>query len=192
MFGFQAISVAQSTMARDYVECCAKTRWNVKEVFKSAADAILHKDDDKVEETKSQSVLRKFSWFTRRSSGSDVSDYNNVPRSPSSSRRLSLFSTSWQKPSETHSPPVYALVIKTTTEFVSSVQLLMISFKEDLIFWRTPYTRTNRCEDFRKKYDNCREPDDSNWCLVCPCQFNNRQPSTRRHKHLGSCEHLKQ
>lgn len=43
-----------------------------------------------------------------------------------------------------------------------------------------------------KKYDHCREPDDSNWCLVCPCQFNNRQPSTRRHKHLGSCEHLKQ
>ena len=94
MLGFQAISVAQSTMARDYVECCAKTRWNVKEVFKSAADAILHKDDDKVEETKSQSVLRRFSWFTRRSSGSDITDYNNVPRSPSSSRKLSLFSTS--------------------------------------------------------------------------------------------------
>ena len=95
MSGFQAISVAQSIMARDYIECCAKTRWNVKEVFRSAADAILHKDDDKVEETKSQSVLRKFSWFTRRSSGSDISDYNgNVPRSPSNSRRLSLFSTS--------------------------------------------------------------------------------------------------
>lgn len=89
----KAISVAQSVMARDYVECCAKTRWNVKEVFKSAADAILHKNDD-VEETKSQSVLRKFSWFSRRSSGSDISDFNTPPRSPTGRRRLSLFSTS--------------------------------------------------------------------------------------------------
>lgn len=84
------------------MECCAKTRWNVKEVFKSAADAILHKDDKEdgksSEETnKSQSVLRRFSWFTRRSSsGSDISDCNTVARSVSGSRRLSLFTTSWQ------------------------------------------------------------------------------------------------
>lgn len=85
-------------MARDYVECCAKTRWNVKEVFKSAADAILHKDDKdegKEETNKSQSVLRKFSWFARRSSsGSDVGDCNTVARSVPGSRRLSLFTTS--------------------------------------------------------------------------------------------------
>lgn len=97
----QAVSVAQSIMARDYVECCAKTRWNVKEVFKSAADAILHKDDKDEgkapEETKSQSVLRKLSWFTRRSSsGSDINDCNTVARSVSGNRRLSLFTTSWQ------------------------------------------------------------------------------------------------
>ncbi|XP_078373363.1 uncharacterized protein LOC144656974 isoform X2 [Oculina patagonica] len=95
----QAVSVAQSIMARDYVECCAKTRWNVKEVFKSAADAILHKDDKDEgkapEETKSQSVLRKLSWFTRRSSsGSDINDCNTVARSVSGNRRLSLFTTS--------------------------------------------------------------------------------------------------
>lgn len=90
----KAISVAQSTMARDYVECCAKTRWNVKEVFKSAADAILNKNGEKVDDLKSQSVLRRFSWFTRRSSGSDINDCSTVPRSPSGSRRLSLFSTS--------------------------------------------------------------------------------------------------
>ena len=81
-------------MARDYVECCAKTRWNVKEVFKSAADAILNKNGEKVDDLKSQSVLRRFSWFTRRSSGSDINDCSTVPRSPSGSRRLSLFSTS--------------------------------------------------------------------------------------------------
>ena len=87
-------------MARDYVECCAKTRWNVKEVFKSAADAILHKDDKDEgkapeEINKSSSVLRKFSWFTRRSSsGSDITDCNTVVRSVSGNRRLSLFTTS--------------------------------------------------------------------------------------------------
>ncbi|XP_015759948.1 PREDICTED: GTP-binding protein Rho1-like, partial [Acropora digitifera] len=91
---FQALDVAHSTMARDYIECCAKTRWNVKEVFKSAADAILFKNDDKVDEIKSQSVLKKFSWFSRRSSGSDIADCNTIPRSPSANRRLSLFSTS--------------------------------------------------------------------------------------------------
>lgn len=92
----QAVSVAQSITARDYVECCAKTRWNVKEVFKSAACAILHKDDEKVPEdtNKSQSVLRRFSWFHRRSSGSDINDCNTVARSVSGNRRLSLFSTS--------------------------------------------------------------------------------------------------
>lgn len=97
----QAVSVAQSIGARDYVECCAKTRWNVKEVFKSAADAILHKDDKEdgksPEETnKSQSVLRRFSWFNRRSSSgsADISDCNTVVRSVSGSRRLSLFTTS--------------------------------------------------------------------------------------------------
>lgn len=90
----KAVSVAQSIMARDYVECCAKTRWNVRNVFKSAAEAILHKDDEKVEETKSQSVLRKFSWFGRRSSGSDIADCHTVARSVSGNRRLSLFSTS--------------------------------------------------------------------------------------------------
>ena len=102
MHSLQAVSVAQSIGARDYVECCAKTRWNVKEVFKSAADAILHKDDKEdgksPEETnKSQSVLRRFSWFTRRSSSgsADLSDCNTVARSVSSSRRLSLFTTSW-------------------------------------------------------------------------------------------------
>lgn len=90
----KALDVAHSTMARDYIECCAKTRWNVKEVFKSAADAILFKNDDKVDEIKSQSVLKKFSWFSRRSSGSDIADCNTIPRSPSANRRLSLFSTS--------------------------------------------------------------------------------------------------
>lgn len=97
----QAVSVAQSTGARGYVECCAKTRWNVKEVFKSAADAILHKDDKEdgksPEETnKSQSVLRRFSWFARRSSSgsADINDCNTVARSVSGSRRLSLFTTS--------------------------------------------------------------------------------------------------
>lgn len=97
----QAVSVAQSVGARGYVECCAKTRWNVKEVFKSAADAILHKDDKEdgksPEETnKSQSVLRRFSWFARRSSSgsADISDCNTVARSVSGSRRLSLFTTS--------------------------------------------------------------------------------------------------
>lgn len=92
----QAISMAQSIAARDYVECCAKTRWNVKEVFKSAAVAILHKDDEKAPEdtNKSQSVLRRFSWFHRRSSGSDLNDCNTVARSVSGGRRRSLFSTS--------------------------------------------------------------------------------------------------
>lgn len=90
----KAVSVAQSIMARDYVECCAKTRWNVYTVFKSAAEAILHKEDEKLEETKSQSVLRRFSWFTRRSSGSDITDCHTVARSVSGNRRLSLFSTS--------------------------------------------------------------------------------------------------
>ena len=84
-------------MAREYVECCAKTRWNVKEVFKSAACAIIHKDDKddgKGSEETNKSRNRKFSWFTRRSSGSDINDCNAVARSVSGNRRLSLFSTS--------------------------------------------------------------------------------------------------
>lgn len=131
-FCLQAVSVAQSIMAREYVECCAKTRWNVKEVFKSAADAILRKDDYKVEEAKSQSTRRKFSWFTRRSSGSDITDYNTVPRSPTSNRRLSLFSTSWQNlssfPTVYHSRCTHKVkrIIKTNREFVQSA-LLMVS-----------------------------------------------------------------
>lgn len=68
--------MAQSIAADDYMEYCAKTRWNVKEVFKSAAVAILHKDEEKAPEdtNKSQSVLRRFSWFHRKSSGSDLTD----------------------------------------------------------------------------------------------------------------------
>ena len=81
-------------MARDYIECCAKTRWNIKEVFRGAADAILHKDDPKGGESKPPSMLRKFPWFTRRPSALDMSDYNSVSRTVSGSRRLSLFSTS--------------------------------------------------------------------------------------------------
>jgi hypothetical protein len=55
--------VAQSIGAKAYVECCAKTRWNIDRVFRAAADAILTKDDEKTQQlhTKHNSVLRRFS-----------------------------------------------------------------------------------------------------------------------------------
>ena len=58
--------MSQSIGAKTYVECCAKTRWNVDRVFREAADAILTKDDEKQEllHTKHNSVLRRFSRLT--------------------------------------------------------------------------------------------------------------------------------
>ncbi len=55
--------MAQSIGAKAYVECCAKTRWNIDRVFRAAADAILTKDDEKTQQlhTKHNSVLRRFS-----------------------------------------------------------------------------------------------------------------------------------
>ncbi|XP_031558882.1 GTP-binding protein RHO1-like [Actinia tenebrosa] len=91
----KAISTAQSIGAKDYVECCAKTRWNIKEVFKGAADAILCKEEN-TEVVKPQSMLRRFSRFARRSSAADATanDCNSVALSfASGPRRLSLFST---------------------------------------------------------------------------------------------------
>lgn len=63
--------VAQSVGAGGYVECCAKTRWNVDRVFKAAAEAILGKDDLKEEQnyTKHSSVLRRFSKLTSNEKG---------------------------------------------------------------------------------------------------------------------------
>lgn len=78
--------------AREYVECCAKTRWNVEEVFKAAAEAIVQKDEEKV--VKPQSMLRRISRFAiRRSSSPDVSECNAAAASLPAHRRLSLFTS---------------------------------------------------------------------------------------------------
>lgn len=91
----KATTIAQVIGARDYVECCAKTRWNIKQVFKEAADAILSKDESK-ETTKPNSMLRRFSRFARRHSGTDItlsSESNSEATSPRF-RRISLFQLS--------------------------------------------------------------------------------------------------
>ena len=66
LFFFKAVTVAQNVNAAGYVECCAKTRWNIDRVFRAAAEAILAKDDPKMQEqnAKHNSVLRRFSRFT--------------------------------------------------------------------------------------------------------------------------------
>ncbi|XP_048577978.1 ras-like GTP-binding protein rhoA isoform X2 [Nematostella vectensis] len=91
----RAIATAQSIGARQYVECCAKMRWNIKEVFQQAAEAILSKEDsNNTEAPKPQSMLRRFSRFARRSSAADVMDMNSSPLPvPTGCRRLSLFTT---------------------------------------------------------------------------------------------------
>ena len=41
----QAERVAAETGAKDYIECCAKTKFNISEVFKLAGHAVLCKND---------------------------------------------------------------------------------------------------------------------------------------------------
>ena len=62
----KAETVSRTIGAKTYVECCAKTRWNVDRVFRAAAEAILTKDEEKQEllHTKHNSVLRRFSRLT--------------------------------------------------------------------------------------------------------------------------------
>ncbi|XP_046849351.1 ras-like GTP-binding protein RHO [Xenia sp. Carnegie-2017] len=69
----KAESVSKRIRARSYVECCAKTRWNVNLVFQAAADAIFEEDTDyfpdfnepvfrrRLGSDKSTSNLRRFS-----------------------------------------------------------------------------------------------------------------------------------
>ncbi|XP_028413642.1 GTP-binding protein rhoA-like [Dendronephthya gigantea] len=78
----KAEKVSQNIGAKAYVECCAKTRWNVDHVFKAAAEAILTKDDQKTELLHSKhnhSVLRRFSRLA-------------TDKHHSSSKRGSIFS----------------------------------------------------------------------------------------------------
>ena len=44
---FQAEQVARDWGAKDYIECCAKTGYNIPEVFKSAAQVFLASNDEK-------------------------------------------------------------------------------------------------------------------------------------------------
>ncbi|KAK3749562.1 hypothetical protein QZH41_019707 [Actinostola sp. cb2023] len=91
----KAFSTAQCIGAKEYVECCAKTRWNIKQVFKVAADAIVSKEEATEPTTKPPSMLRRFSRFARRGSAADASDCNGNAHAslPITPRRLSLFST---------------------------------------------------------------------------------------------------
>ncbi|XP_020904055.1 ras-like GTP-binding protein rhoA isoform X3 [Exaiptasia diaphana] len=88
----KAVSTAQCIGAKAYVECCAKTRWNIKQVFQEAADAIVSKEEASEPTSKPPSMLRRISRFARRGSAADASDCNGHAQMVSP-RRLSLFST---------------------------------------------------------------------------------------------------
>lgn len=68
---YQVVLVVQFIGVCDYVECCVKICWNVKEVFKSVVDVIFYKDDKEdgklLEEiNKFQFVFCRFLWFIWR------------------------------------------------------------------------------------------------------------------------------
>lgn len=64
----KAEKIAAESGAKDYLECCAKTRFNISEVFKSAAHAVLSKNDPSFNSRDKNFGLKNLSRYARRRS----------------------------------------------------------------------------------------------------------------------------
>jgi hypothetical protein len=79
--------VAKDWGAKDYIECCAKTGYNISEVFKSAAHVLLTPNEEK---SSNAYGFKGLSMFRRRKT-LDTSDifYSSYESSTSSTSSLS-------------------------------------------------------------------------------------------------------